>query len=335
MTFGFASPWILLLLVIIPLLAILSIWPNGRFTSVGVRYSNINLTRRHTTSLRLTMFKLLPFLRLITITLVIVALARPQISEARELVTGEGIDMVLALDISSSMASLDFMPKNKLQASKQVVHDFINDRRYDRIGLVVFAKSAFIQSPPTLDHGVLLRLVKELDVAPNLNIKDGTAIGLGLANAANMLKDSPADNKVIILLTDGVNNAGAIDPLTAASAVKALNIKLYTIGVGRTGLIPVVIQDPLLGEQIVYQESELDEETLQHVADVTGGRYFRAMDTEGLRQVYNEIDKLETSELDVFIYGKHTELLHWFLIPALILILSSLGLSNTYLRKIP
>ena len=281
------------------------------------------------------MFKLLPFLRLITITLVIVALARPQISEARELVTGEGIDMVLALDISSSMASLDFMPKNKLQASKQVVHDFINDRRYDRIGLVVFAKSAFIQSPPTLDHGVLLRLVKELDVAPNLNIKDGTAIGLGLANAANMLKDSPADNKVIILLTDGVNNAGAIDPLTAASAVKALNIKLYTIGVGRTGLIPVVIQDPLLGEQIVYQESELDEETLQHVADVTGGRYFRAMDTEGLRQVYNEIDKLETSELDVFIYGKHTELLHWFLIPALILILSSLGLSNTYLRKIP
>ena len=148
------------------------------------------------------------------------------------------------------------------------------------------------------------------------------------------LKDSQ-DNKVIILLTDGVNNAGAIDPLTAASAVKALNIKLYTIGVGRTGLIPVVIQDPLLGEQIVYQESELDEETLQHVADITGGRYFRAMDTEGLRQVYNEIDKLETSELDVFIYGKHTELLHWFLIPALILILSSLGLSNTYLRKIP
>ncbi len=281
------------------------------------------------------MFRLLPYLRLIAITLVIVALARPQISEARELVTGEGIDMVLALDISSSMASLDFMPKNKLQASKEVVHDFINDRKHDRLGLVVFAKSAFIQSPLTLDHGVLLRLVEELDVATNLNIKDGTAIGLGLANAANMLKDSPAANKVIILLTDGVNNAGAIDPLTAATAIEALNIKLYTIGAGRTGLVPVVIQDPLLGEQIVYQESELDEATLQHIADITGGRYFRAIDTEGLKQIYNEIDKLETSELDVFIYGNHTELAHWFLIPALILILSSLGLSNTYLRKIP
>ena len=312
MTLGFASPWILLLLVIIPFLAILPLWPSGRFTPVGVRYSNINLTRRHVTSFRLTMFRLLPYLRLIAITLVIVALARPQISEARELVTGEGIDMVLALDISSSMASLDFMPKNKLQASKEVVHDFINDRKHDRLGLVVFAKSAFIQSPLTLDHGVLLRLVEELDVATNLNIKDGTAIGLGLANAANMLKDSPADNKVIILLTDGVNNAGAIDPLTAATAIEALNIKLYTIGAGRTGLVPVVIQDPLLGEQIVYQESELDEATLQHIADITGGRYFRAIDTEGLKQIYNEIDKLETSELDVFIYGNHTELAHWF-----------------------
>ena len=174
------------------------------------------------------------------------------------MVKGEGVDIALALDISGSMSSLDFEPKNRLEAAKTVISDFVEERQYDRLGLVVFASESFIQSPPTIDHAFFKTLLDEVKLATDLRIDDGTAIGHGLASAANMLKDSEADSKVIILLTDGANNTGYIDPGTAALAVKALDIKVYTIGAGRPGLVPVP-QRTRFGTRIVRQQSDLDE----------------------------------------------------------------------------
>ena len=220
----------------------------------------------------------LPVIRLVALALIIVALSRPQIVNARNVIKGEGLDIALAVDISGSMASLDFEPNNRLEAAKLVIDDFISQRPYDRIGVTVFASEAFSQSPLTIDHKVVTRLLDRLELATDMNIDDGTAIGLGLANAANMLKDSQAESRVVILLTDGINNAGQIDPLTAAEAAKTWGIKVYTIGMGRPGEVPFP-QQSLFGEQIVMVESLLDEATLQQIADITGGRFFRAYDT--------------------------------------------------------
>ncbi len=197
--------------------------------------------------------------RLLALALLIIGLARPQLAQAKEIVHGEGVDIVIAQDISGSMASLDFQPQNRLEAAKAVVDDFISRRTYDRIGLVVFAHEAFSQSPMTTDHAVLNRLLKQVQLAPDLRVQDGTAIGLGLANAANMLKDSKAKSRVVILLTDGANNAGEIAPETAAEAAQALGIKVYTIGMGRTGQVPVPVDSLFGGKEIVYHESDLDE----------------------------------------------------------------------------
>lgn len=231
--------------------------------------------------------------------LLIIGLARPQLVEAKEIVKGEGIDIALALDISGSMASLDFQPANRLEAAKRVIADFIDQRTYDRIGLVVFAEEAFNQSPLTTDHAVLDRLLERVELAPDLKIEDGTAIGLGIANAANMIKDSNAKSRVVILLTDGVNNAGQIDPQTAADAAQALGIKVYTIGMGRTGQVPVPVTDVFGGKQIIYQESQIDEASLQAIADKTGALYFRAEDTQGLQQIYARINELEKSQVEI------------------------------------
>jgi Ca-activated chloride channel family protein len=274
-------------------------------------------------------------LRLAIIALVIVALARPQTGQAREIITGEGVDIALAVDISGSMASLDFEPENRLEAAKRVIADFVQERPYDQIGLVVFANSAFSQSPPTVDHNVLLRLLNRVELATDLGIEDGTAIGMGLANAGNMLKDSDAKSRVAILLTDGVNNAGQIDPITAAEAAESLGIKVYTIGMGRPGQVPVRVTDAFGREQVVYQESVLDEATLQEIADATGGRYFRAEDTTSLKQIYDEISALEQSQIEIESYTRYQELAAWLLVPALIVLLSEIVLRKTAFRKLP
>jgi Ca-activated chloride channel family protein len=276
----------------------------------------------------------LTVLRLLTIALAVIALARPQIVSARETITGEGVEIALALDISGSMASLDFQPKNRLEAAKQVIGDFIAERPYDKIGLVIFASEAFSQSPLTLDHNMVSRSLDQAELATELEIDDGTAIGLGIANAANMLVNSDAESKVIVLLTDGVNNAGQIDPLTAAEAAKVLGIKVYTIGAARPGQVPVPVQG-LFGDQIVYQESALDEETLRQVADITGGQYFRAEDTAGLMAIYDEINSLEKSQVEIQVYNQYYELFGWLLVPALIIFVLELALRNTTLRKVP
>jgi Ca-activated chloride channel family protein len=245
------------------------------------------------------------------------------------------VDIALALDMSGSMASLDFEPQNRLEAAKQVISDFVQDRPYDQIGLVVFASDAFSQSPPTVDHNVLLRLLERTQLATELGIDDGTAIGMGLANAGNMLKDSDAKSKVLILLTDGVNNAGQIDPLTAAEAAESLGIKIYTVGMGRPGQVPVPVTDVFGRQQVVYQESQLDEATLQEIAAITGGKYFRAEDTAGLKQIYEEINGLEKSQVEVQNYTRYRELAIWLLVPAVGFLVAEMILRKTVFRKLP
>jgi Ca-activated chloride channel family protein len=199
----------------------------------------------------------------------------------------------------------------------------------------VFASDAFSQSPPTTDHTVLLRLLDRTKLSTDLGIDDGTAIGMGLANAGNMLKDSDAKSKVVILLTDGVNNAGEIDPLTAAEAAHRLGIKVYTIGMGRPGQVPVPVVDAFGREQITYQESQLDEATLQEIADITSGRYFRAEDTSGLKEIYDEINSLEKSQVEVERFTRYQELMGWLLLPALGLVVGEAFLRKTAFRKLP
>ncbi len=233
-------------------------------------------------------------LRTAGITLLIIALARPQSTDKFQDVSTEGIDIVLTLDISGSMLARDFRP-DRLEASKDVATEFISGRPYDRIGLVVFSGESFTQCPLTTDHAVLINLLREIQSGM---IEDGTAIGMGLANAVNRIKDSEARSKVIILLTDGVNNRGEIAPATAAGIAKTFGVRVYTIGVGTQGMAPYPVQTPF-GIQYQDMPVEIDEAILREIAQTTGGRYFRATDNDKLVQVYNEIDKLEKSKIDV------------------------------------
>ena len=240
---------------------------------VGLRYSDTGLLVGSGRSLRLRAMPFVTALRILALALVIVAAARPQTTNAREVIRGEGVDIVIAIDISGSMGQTDFEP-HRLGAAREIVADFIRDRRYDRIGLVVFSREAFIQSPPTPDHELLLRLLSDVHLADELGIEDGTALGSGMATAANMLKDSTAKSRVVTLITDGVNNAGNLDPVTAATAAGALGVRVYTIGVGSEG------------ESV---ESPLDEETLRQVATITNAKFYRAANVEGLRDIYADI----------------------------------------------
>jgi Ca-activated chloride channel homolog len=336
MTLELASPWVLLLWLTLPFLVMqaLGVWMVGK--TAAMRYADLRLVRldHKTVNWRSNASRILPFVRILALAVLIFALARPQLVDTRQIVKGEGVDIALAVDISGSMASLDFQPDNRLEAAKQVIADFIDQRPYDRIGVAVFASEAFIQNPLTIDHQVVGRLLESLDLAPNLNIEDGTAIGLGLATAANMLKDSDAKSRVVILLTDGVHNAGQIDPLTAAEAAKTLGIKVYTIGMGKPGMVPMP-QRTIFGEQVVMVESQLDEETLQQIAEITGGRFFRAYDTQELAQVYDEINQLEKSKIEIQRFDRTQELANWFLAPALLLLLIEMFLRKTVLRTIP
>ena len=334
MTFGFASPWLLLLLGAVPLLLLAPRVGKVLYRPGTLRYPDTRLTTLGGRSRRLAVRGLPTAMRLLALALVVVALARPQTGLTREVVSGEGVDIALVLDISGSMSAQDLGQYDRLEAAKLAITDFVAERRNDRIGLVVFAESAFLQSPATLDHSVLIKLMDQVDFARKLGLSDGTAIGLGLANGANMLRESEAESKVIVLLTDGVNNSGELDPLTAATAAGALGIKVYTIGVGRPGLVPVRVQD-FFGERVVYRQSELDEDTLQQIAEITDARYFRATDTEALNEIYDEINELEKSELEVQTFTEHTELAAWLVIPALALLVLEAGLARTLFRKIP
>ena len=330
--FRFAHP---LWLIAIPLLTVLLLARGKRHRPAALQYSDVRLTQSLPRSARLRLRWVPVATRLATLVLLLLAIARPQTGRTMEVIRGRGVDIVMALDISGSMAALDFKPSNRLDAAKQVVGNFISQRRYDRIGLVVFAREAFSQSPPTFDYSVLRRLLTDTDLAPEIGLEDGTAIGLGLVQAASMLEDREAQSRIIILLTDGVNNAGQIDPLTAAQVAKALGIKIYAVGAARPGQVPIPVDDPFFGRTTRMVESEIDEQTLQQIAEETGGQYFRAQDTAGLDKIYNEIDQLEKSEVEVQAFTRYRELSGWLLLPALGFILLELLLRSTVFRSLP
>ena len=278
----------------------------------------------------------LPFvLRMIAIALLIVVLARPQSTNSWQNSSTEGIDIMLAMDISTSMLAEDLKP-NRLEAAKQVAAQFINGRPNDNIGLTIFAGEAFTQCPLTIDHGVLLNLFGSIkgDIAQRGLIEDGTAIGMGLANSISRLKDSKAKSKVIILLTDGSNNRGDISPLTAAEIAKQFGIRVYTIGVGTNGTAPYPMPT-YAGVQYVNVPVEIDEQTLIQIASTTNGNYFRATSNSKLKEVYEEIDKLEKTKLNVKEFSKREEAYTPFALVAFLCILLELVLRNTILKKIP
>lgn len=277
-----------------------------------------------------------PFiLRIIAIVMLILVLARPQTTDNWQNTEIEGIDIMLAVDVSTSMLAEDLKP-NRLEAAKQVASEFINGRPNDNIGLTIFAGESFTQCPLTIDHTVLLNLFQGVtgDIASKGLIDDGTAIGMGIANAVTRLKDSQAKSKVIILLTDGSNNRGDISPLTAAEIAKQFGIRVYTIGVGTNGTAPYPMQT-YAGVQYVNLPVEIDEKTLTEIAGITNGNYFRATSNDRLKQVYHEIDKLEKTKLNVKEFSKREEEFEIFAWIAFLCILLDVLLRNTLLKKIP
>jgi len=326
----FSQPYLLYLLLIPVVMLIWYVFKQHQLVA-GMQSSDLSMFEGKPQSLKVHL-RHLPFaLRLIAISALIVALARPQSSLSWEDSKTEGIDIVLSLDISGSMLAEDFKP-NRLEAAKDVAMQFISNRPNDRIGLVVYSAESFTQCPLTSDHPVLLNLFK--DVKQGM-IEDGTAIGYGLATAVSRLKESTAKSKVIILLTDGENNRGDISPATAAEIAGTFGIKVYTIGVGTRGMAPFPATD-FFGRKVYQQvEVKIDEETLQRIADISGGKYFRATNKESLEKIYNEIDQMEKTELDVKKYSqKHEEYLPFILL-ALLSLVSEILLRLTIYRNLP
>jgi Ca-activated chloride channel homolog len=328
--YQFAYPKVLLLLLVLfPILAWYIL--KQRKTIPTVQMSNIQSVKGLPLSYKYLFGHILFGFKLIALALLIIVLARPQSSNSYENVSTQGIDIVLALDISGSMLARDFKP-DRLEASKDIATEFIAGRPNDRIGLVVFSAESFTQCPLTTDHAVLMNLFREIKSGM---IEDGTAIGVGLANAVKRLKDSEAVSKVIILLTDGVNNQGAIDPITAAELAKTFGIRVYTISIGTQGTAPYPVQD-FFGHMVFQQmQVEIDEPTLRHISDITGGQYFRATNNDKLRQIYSEIDKLEKSKISVKEYSRKEEEYLPYAIAAFILLFIEFALRKTILRSIP
>lgn len=305
----FADPAFLWLLLLIPAITAYYIVRQQKTVS-SLRIPDINAFGKSPQTFRNWLRHFLFALRTTAIALLIIVVARPQKTDRFQDLTTEGIDIILALDISGSMLARDFKP-DRLEASKNVATEFISGRSYDRMGLVVFSGESFTQCPLTTDHAVLINLMRELRSGM---IEDGTAIGNGLATAINRIKDSEAKSKVIILLTDGVNNRGEIAPATAADIAKTYGVRVYTIGVGSMGTAPYPVQTPF-GVRYQNMPVEIDEDILKEISAKTGGKYFRATDNNKLVEVYAEIDKLEKSKIDIRQFTKREEK---FLIPAIL-----------------
>jgi len=315
-------------LLIIPFVYTIWYFFKKRNINSEILFSNLGPLNK-TKTLKSKLRSLPQILNIIAICLLIIALARPQSSTNWEESTTEGIDIVLSMDISGSMLAEDLKP-NRLEASKNVAVNFISKRVNDRIGLVIFSGESFTQCPLTTDHNVLINLFK--DVKSGM-VEDGTAIGMGLATAVNRLKDSDAISKVIILLTDGVNNKGVVAPFTAAEIAKKFGIRVYTIGVGSEGYAPYPFQTPF-GIQYQDVEVQIDEETLQNIATVTDGKYFRATNNSKLKEIYKDIDKLEKSKIEITEFHKRSEEFSSFAIPAFLILLFGFILEKTYLKQI-
>lgn len=303
-----------------------------RFRSATLKYSDIRIVKRAARSHRQKYRFVLTVLRVLAVALLVIAFARPRAGTEVTDVSSEGIDIVMLLDVSSSMLAEDFKPNNRLYVAKEELKKFVNMRTNDRIGLVVFARYAYTQCPLTLDYGVLLNFVDQVQMGV---VDDGTAIGMAIATAANRLRESTAKSKVMVLLTDGDNNAGEIDPLTAANIAAAYDIKIYTIAAGRPGNAMYPVQDPIFGKRYIYQPTRVDEESLKQIADKTGGKYFRARSGEELDEIYSTIDKLEKTEIKVAAHIQYRELFQYFVYAALALLALEILLANTVFRKLP
>jgi Ca-activated chloride channel family protein len=331
MTFG--HPWLLLLLLLLPLAA----WWRGKSsTTPAFLYSSVQLVKGITSLNHTNRGKMLMRLRWLSLALMIIALARPQLPEGDSKIKASGIDIVVALDLSGSMAAEDFQLKgndvNRLVIAKSVLEEFVDKRPNDRIGLVAFAGQAYIAAPLTLDHDFLLQNLKRLELGA---IEDGTAIGSGLSAALNRLREVKSKSKIVILMTDGVNNAGKVLPLTAAEAAQTLGIKVYTIGVGTRGVAKVPGRDPFGNVRYFQQKVDIDEATLTEMAKRTGGKYFRADNTEALKKIYEEIDRFERTDADVKKYQRYREVFKWFVLAALNLLGLEVILANTVWRRLP
>ena len=331
------SPFFLILLIVVPLLIIAlqrfrkkAIVPVVRFSDLRPGFAAGIQHMRQTLSV-----KALPTLRVIRfviLALLILTLARPQLSQSRVHKSAEGIDILLALDISESMRAEDFEGINRIQTAKSVVNDFLTHRENDRIGLVVFSGESFTLCPLTLDYPVVAELLRDVEIG---QLQDGTAIGDALATAIYRLRVSASKTKIVILLTDGENNAGTINPETAVSLAKSFGIKVYTIGMGKEGGARIPYADTTFGKRYREVLTYLDEDTLKQIANGTGGRYFRATDTQSLKRIYTEIDRFEKTKFETVGSIVHKELAAYFLIPAVLLLGVEILLGNTLLRKIP
>lgn len=320
-------PFILSLLLLLPLLFL---WARRRAKAALFFSDTSHLPRSMT--LRQILYGLMPLVRGLALLLLLIALARPEaVSSERDYQT-KGVDIMIALDLSGSMLAEDFKPENRLMVAKQEAAKFIRGRENDRIGLVVFAKKAFTQCPLTLDYDILIKLLGDLQIGL---IPDGTAIGMGLATAVNRLRSSDAKSKIVILITDGENNAGNIDPITAAELAKSFRVKVYAICIGRGGLVPFPVNDPLFGKRYVQANVAIDEFTLKRIADITGGLFFRARDPQSLAQIYEKINALERTEIKVKEYRSYAPLFHWFVIPALLLLIAEAVLTRSVLLTVP
>jgi Ca-activated chloride channel family protein len=325
---SFGQPLFFILFAIIP---VLIFW---KFSKGKKQVAAINLSStkglEDSRSLR-NVFQQFPFIfRLLALSCIIIAMARPQTKFDEQQTEGEGIDIVLCIDVSGSMTAQDFSP-NRMEAAKKVAADFVDDRGSDRIGIVIFAGESFTQCPLTTDHYVLKTQIQQIR---NGLLEDGTAIGSGLATSVDRLRNSKTKSKIIILLTDGVNNGGLIDPSTAKEIAKTFKIKVYTIGVGTDGYAPTPVSTPM-GIVMQNEKVAIDEKLLKNIADETGGKYFRATDNRSLENIYNEIDHLEKSKVEVTSYHRFTEKFYPFIFVAMGLLLIEILLRYTLFKKFP
>ncbi|MDH3973472.1 MAG: VWA domain-containing protein [Deltaproteobacteria bacterium] len=324
--------------LLLGLLFLLPLYFRFGWMKPALSYPTVRVVKRVRPSLRMRLKNFPKLLNILALVLIILALARPQLVNREKEVSTKGTDIVLALDISGSMQAEDFKPNNRLYVAKEVLKSFVQGRQSDRIGLVSFAGQAYTQSPLTIDYGILYSLVDDLEIG---RYQDGTAIGMAIAEGTKRLKNSEAETKIIILLTDGVNNSGNIDPATAARVAAALSVKVYTVGVGIEGGAPIPVDDPVFGKVYARDRSgnivrtEMDEETLKAVAKITNAKYFRATDRDSLIRIYGEIDKLEKTDIKIKEYFSYVELYLYFLGAALFLFLFSLLLRSTWLWSFP
>ncbi|MDP8254536.1 MAG: VWA domain-containing protein [Candidatus Alcyoniella australis] len=329
--YTFVHPWVLPLGAVVAALMIAYqlFWSRSRTSTIV--FSDVSNLKRIRPSAFLRLRQTLPALRIAAVALLFIGLARPQQTLVTTEISSEGIDIMLIVDTSGSMRAQDFAPHNRLEVAKAKIGEFINGRRADRIGLVVFAEKAFTQCPLTQDYAVLQNLLQSVDFGM---VGDSTAVGEALALGVERMRGSEAQSKVIVLLTDGQNNAGRIQPLTAAKLAQQYKIKVYTIGVGSRGSAMMPVYDPVLGRQYQKVQVDLDEETLRRIAQMTGGEYFRAADPQGLETIYKRIDQLEKTEIETRDFTEYSELYKPFVLLGLLLLLAEALLAATRFRRL-